>query len=77
MGRNYTIDDTVTVSMYHPETDVEYEIWCKFNYYYDEGDYYQPPVTEFSIVEAEVVSIDDVKVQEDVPDWVDWSDLTL
>lgn len=67
-----------TAVIYHPETDVPYEIYIRWRYHYDpgvhtfsNGDPGYPPEEELDY-DVEVLSIDGVAIAGNVklPDWV-------
>lgn len=61
-----------SATMYHPETDDEYEIDCNWEYSHEPATYWEPGSTEFKTFNHNLVSINGVKTNEPIPDWIDW-----
>lgn len=58
--------------MYHPDTDDEYEIHCRWRYSHYPATLEQPAETTFETYDHELFSINGEKTNEPIPDWIDW-----
>lgn len=63
-----------SVTVYHPETDDEYEIGCYWRWSSCPATLEEPAEEEFSTYAHELISINGEKRVGEVPDWIDWDE---